>query len=399
MTTRYRYRAATSDGRVVEGVLQAPSESTALGELRRQRLYPVDLAPLPERRGRGRARSMARTPALALLARTVATMLGAGVTLDRALALAARQVPHPGVAAAVRQLRQDLQGGAGLAEAMGRHAELFGPTFIAMAAAGEESGALDESMTRLADHLDEMVELQAQIRSALVYPALMALTSFAGTVILLFFVVPRFAVMLEELGGTLPLSTRLLVGASELVLGGWWLMLLVGAALVAAGRSWLSSADHRRRLHAWRLAWPIVGELELRYATARFTRVLGMLLRSGRPMLPALRVARGAVSNTEIAARLERAAEAVRRGQRVHEALEGTLPPLAAELVAVGEESGRLDEMCLRIAETFDQEVRRALRTAVAVIEPALILLFGAVVAFVALAMLQAIYGMNVGLQ
>ena len=398
MTSSYRYRASTLEGRVVEGVVQAATEHTALEELRRQRLYAVDLAAVPDARLPSPRGSMARAPALALFARTVATLLAAGVTLDRALAFAAGQVPHAAVADAARQLREDLHGGASLADAMARHPPLFGPVFVAMASAGEESGALDEAMARLADHMDEVAELRAQIRSALLYPALMAVTSLTGTLVLLFFVVPRFAEMLGEMGQSLPLSTRVLVGVSELILGGWWAILLAALGLALGARAWLSRPGNQRRLDAWRLGWPLVGALETEYATARFTRVLGMLLKSGRPILSALRVARDAVHNGEVAARLDRSVEAVRRGQRVHEALAGTLPPLATELIAVGEESGRLDELCLRVAESYDGQVRRALRTAVAIIEPALILLFGVIVGFVALAMLQAIYGMNASL-
>jgi type II secretory pathway component PulF len=392
----YRYRASTVDGQVVEGVVQAASQRSALEELRRQRLVPVEVSPLADSRTTARRRSLSRSNALALFARTVATMLSAGVTLDRALAFAAEQARHPNVALAARQVHTDLQGGASLADAMARHPKVFSSLFVAMVSAGEESGALDEALVRLADHLDELVELRAQMRSSLVYPALMGIAAGAGITVLLLFVVPRFAAMLEEQGGTLPLSTTILVGLSRVVVSGWWLILIAIVLSLAGARTWLARPDNRRRWHAARLKWPLVGDLESKYATARFTRALGMLVRSGRPVLPSLRAARAAVTNLELAAGVERAAEAVSHGKRVNVALSGTLPPLATELIAVGEESGRLDELCLRVADSFDTEVRRTLRTLVAVIEPALILVFGLIVGFVALAMLQAIYGINV---
>jgi len=391
----YRYRAATLEGQVVEGVVQAATRPNALEELRRQRLVPIEVAPLAEARRAARRRSPGHTPALALFARTVATMLAGGASLERALGFAAGQAHHPDVAEAARRVHRDLQGGAGLAEAMSRQSRTFGTLFIAMASAGEESGALDEAMARIADHFEEQVELRGQVRASLLYPALMAIASGTGISVLLLFVVPRFAGMIDQAGGSLPVSTGLLVGASHLLVQGWWLLLILAVAGGLAGRSWLAQPGNRRRWHAWRLSWPLVGDLESRYATARFTRALGMLLRSGRPMLPALRAARAAVSNLELGEALDRAAEAVRHGKPVHAALTGTLPALAVELLAVGEESSRLDELCLRVAETYDGEVRRALRTLVGVIEPALILLFGLVVGLVALAMLQAIYGVN----
>jgi type II secretory pathway component PulF len=266
-----------------------------------------------------------------------------------------------------------------------------------MVAAGEESGALGEALGRLADHVEEAGDLRAQVRSALVYPALMGIVTGAGVIVLLLFVIPRFVAMLGAEPGSLPFSTRMLVAVSGVVTGAWPFLLVAGVAVGFGARAWLGRAENVRRWHAWRLKWPLVGELEVGYSTARFARALGMLLRSGRPTLPALRAARGAVSNLELSAALERAGEAVSHGQRVHVSLAGTLPPLACELIAVGEESGRLDELCMRVADAYDGDVRRTLRALVAVVEPVLILVFGVVVGFVALAMLQAIYGIDPG--
>jgi len=196
-------------------------------------------------------------------------------------------------------------------------------------------------------------------------------------------------------GGTLPLSTRLLLGASQVLTKGWWAWLLLAAALAYAVPTALARPETRRRWHAARLAWPWVGDIELKYSTARFARTLGLLVKSGVPLLPALKIARASATNLVVQEGVDRAAAALAEGSALAPALAGTLPPLAQQMIAVGEESGRLEELCLRIADSYDGEVRRALRTAVALLEPALILVFGALVGFVALAMLQAIYGIN----
>jgi len=162
-----------------------------------------------------------------------------------------------------------------------------------------------------------------------------------------------------------------------------------------AARAWLRDPAHRRRWHAARLRWPLVGDLERIIASARFTRAFGTLVRGGSGVLAALRVARGTLTNAALCAGVDDAIRAVERGEPVAEALRGTLPPLAAQLLAVGEESGTLDAMALRVADTYDAESQRALRSLVALVEPALIVGFGAVVGFVALAMLQAIYSIN----
>jgi type II secretory pathway component PulF len=396
MPTAFAYKAATDTGHVIEGTLQADSRQAALEELRRQRLFPVDVGPVAEART-SRTRKLNRNTATALFARTIATMLSAGVPLDRAVAFASQQARHPAVNAAGSAVLHDLQNGVAFSAALTAHPSVFNSLFSAMVSAGEESGALDEAMNRLADHLDEVVELRGQIRASLLYPALMGIVTSAGIIVLLLFVIPRFAAMLTQEGGGLPFSTRMLVGLSSIVVHGWPFIVAVAIAGVLAGRSWLARAGNRAKLHAWRLQWPLYGDIEAKYITAQFTRALGMLLRSGRPVLSSLRSARIAVSNDALANRVDQAAEAVSHGQRVHTALSGVLPPLATELIAVGEETGRLDELCLRIADAYDVEVRRTLRTLVAIIEPALILLFGGIVGFVALAMLQAIYGINIG--
>jgi type II secretory pathway component PulF len=392
---RYRYRAATAEGQVVEGVLQAPSRQTALAELHRQRLFPVTLDEVAPASTRPRGRAPSRQAAIALWTRNVSILLGAGVPLDRALAFTAEQAGHEGLADAVRQARRAVQSGSSLADALAPHPRYFGPLVVAMVAAGESSGALDIVFERLAAHLEEVAELRSQVRSALLYPALMAVVASVGVTVLLTFVVPRFATILGDVGGRLPATTRALVAASTLLTHWWWLLLAAAAALGYAAAAALGRPRYRAAWHRARLAWPRIGDLEVKYVTARFTRTLGLLLRSGVPMLSALRIARAAVGNVVLSEGVERAASAVAQGSAPAPALAGTLPALAVQMIAVGEESGRLEELCVRVADTYDGEVRRALRTAVAMVEPVMILAFGALVGFVALAMLQAIYSIN----
>lgn len=396
MTVRFRYRAATPQGQVVEGIVQAPSRQSVLEELRRQHLYPVTVdeataVPASKRVGR----RLGRRAAVTLWARNAATLLGAGVPLDRVLAFTTAHAEHAGLAEALRHVRRAVQSGNSLADALAQHPRYFDPLFVAMVSAGESSGALEVVFERLSGHLEESAELRAQVRSALLYPALMGVVACIGVIVLLGFVIPRFGAILSDIGSTLPLSTRLLVGASTLLTKGWWAWLLVGGAASYAIPRALARPENRRRWHAARLGWPVVGDLELKYATAKFARTLGLLLKSGLPVVPALKIARASSTNLIVQEGIDRAAGALSEGSALAPALAGTVPPLALQLIAVGEESGRLEELCFRVAETYDAEVRRALRTAVALLEPALILFFGALVGFVALAMLQAIYGID----
>lgn len=400
MSLAYRYRAATPAGEMVEGVVQAETPRAAMEELRRQTLVPVDVAPVASD-GMHAARHLPwldgrrRDAALATAARTLASMLAGGATLDRALRFAAEHAGTAELGSALDAVRRDVQRGETLANALRERQAIFGSLAPAVVRAGEESGTLDEALARFAEHVERARDLRAQLRAALLYPALMGIVAGVGVVVLLTFVVPRFVAILSDTGGALPLSTRLLIATSSAAVRWWWAWLALGVAALVAARAWLVVPGNRERWHAARLEWPVAGGLERAVATARFSRAFGTLLRGGAPLLTALRVGREAVDNLAVRAALETAERAVARGEPVAASLGGALPPLATQLLAVGEESGSLDAMSLRVADTFDAESQRTLRSLVALIEPLLIIAFGAMVGFVALAMLQAIYSIN----
>ncbi|MEP7380760.1 MAG: type II secretion system F family protein [Gemmatimonadota bacterium] len=398
MTVAFRYRAATAAGEVVEGVLQAPSSREAIDQLRRQTLVPFSVEPVgaTEREPRGRwVSGSRRDDALATATRTMATLLAGGTTLERALGFASEHAATHELRVALAGVRADVQRGETLASALRSRSALFGALAPALVRAGEESGTLDEALERLADHVERTRALRGDLRAALLYPALMGVVSGIGVLVLLAFVVPRFVAMLTDAGGTLPASTRLLVLLSAIVTRWWWFGASLGVVIGGALRTWGREPANRRRWHAARLGWPVVGTLERTVTAARFTRAFGTLLRGGSGVLASMRVAREAVTNAALAAGIDDAMRAVERGEGVAAALAGTLPPLATQLLAVGEESGVLDTMALRVADTYDAESQRTLRSLVALVEPALIVGFGALVGFVALAMLQAIYSIN----
>lgn len=392
---QFRYRAATPDGHMVEGVMHAPSRQSVLDGLRRQQLYPVRVDEAPAAVASSAGRRLARRAAVVLWTRNVATLLAAGVPLDRALAFTGQHAGHDGLAEAIGDVRRAVQGGSTLADALARQPKYFDALFVVMVSAGESSGALDIVFGQLSQQLEEGAELSSQVRSTLLYPAIMAVVSLIGVAVLLGFVIPRFATVLGDIGGTLPASTRLLLGVSHALRAWWWLWLLLAVLAAAVVPQALARPGVRQRWHAARLGWPYIGDIERKYSTARVARTLGLLLKSGVPALPALQISRASATNLVVREGLDHAAAALAEGSALAPALTGTLPPLAVQMMAVGEESGRLDELCLRIADSYDGEVRRAMRTAVALIEPALILTFGTLVGFIALAMLQAIYGID----
>lgn len=395
MATEFVYRAANSAGDVLEGKVTSQSRASALEDLRRQNLFPIQI----EEGARGRdhtvGRGSNRREAVRLWTRSMATLLGSGVTLERSLAFTVAQARNPDLTDALTAVRADVHAGVSLTTAMRKHARLFGNLHIALVAAGEETGALGAVMQRLADHMDEESELRGKIRTAMTYPAVMAIVTTVGLLVMVVFVIPRLADMLKDAGGTLPVSARLLIGGSSFAVTWWPLIAGVAAISMWEFRRWNRVPDNRRKWHARRLRLPVVGEIERELAAARFTRTLALLLSNGTGILAALRIARDGVPNEHLSAQIEKAAMGVSGGRKLSAELSGILPADALELIRVGEETGQLGKLSLRAAETYEADLGRRLRMLIGLIEPAFIVIFGGIVGFVAIAMLQAIYSIN----
>lgn len=415
---RWRYRASDLTGRETFGDLAAESSEAAVAALRARDLWVIDIEPLANGASNGVARgepdgrshslsqrvaarwsrvSGSDLEALAVLTRAVATLLAAGMPLERALSHAADERGDSGDWPSVfSALRDRIRGGESLASAstaVGQLPQSFAPAF----AAAESSGALPQTFERLASHIERQVRTRNAIRAALVYPMLLAVASIVGTTVILLVVVPRFSALLADSGVALPWATRalVLVGAA-LTSGGWWLFGAIALTAVLALR-WVQSPDGRARFHAARLGWPVIGPLERSRDAARYLDAFALALGNGVPVLSSMRLARGSVENQELARQLEPAEASVRDGAPVSRALNESFPPLALRLLEAGESAGALAAMSQRAAEAADALVQRRVTQLVAVIEPLLILLFGGIVGFVALALLQAIYGLNAG--
>ncbi|MCC6241343.1 MAG: type II secretion system F family protein [Gemmatimonadaceae bacterium] len=420
---RWRYRAAGADGTPVRGEIDAATERDAVDALRRQSLWVVELVPLtgggaesPEasaassREGSegasagavrvegsrlrviGQRRATDRD--LAVVMRAVATLLGAGVPLRRALVYASQETAGVAHRAAFGAVREAIERGSSLSAAM-QAQSIFPNTFAPIVAAGEASGTLDASLAALADDLERRAAMRERITSALLYPAILGFASIVGVVVILLVVVPRFATLIADGGGALPMSTRVLIALSAVLSRGWWIILLgLGLGAAVLQRAWHNGAS-RQRLDGARLRWPVVGALERMHAAAGYVGTFAMALRAGVAVLPAMGLSREVVPNQALQSDLRRAEERVRSGSTIGDALSGLLPPLTQRLLEAGETSGDLAGMAGRAATAADAEVQRVLTRAVALIEPVMILGFGGVVGFVALALLQAIYGLN----
>ncbi|HEX7049248.1 MAG TPA: type II secretion system F family protein [Longimicrobiales bacterium] len=394
----FSYRATTADGRLLRGIEEAASPLALERSLGVRGLYPLDIAPAaasarPRSRGfRSRRADVTET------VRYLATLLESGFPLDRALAAVVHVAARADVAESFAGVRAAVRGGARLADALAERPRMFPRIAVGMARAGERGGHLAEALARLAAQLEREQALRSRLTSAMLYPAIMTVVGGAALVVLVGFVLPRFVALLGDAGAAVPRSTALLLAIAAFV-GTWWPALLVGGITCAAlAVAYRRTPAGRRRTDTVLLRLPIVGALRQRAAAARLGRALATLLGAGLPIVPALDIGAETLADEAVAAELRRAREEVRAGGRLAAALGrgGAFPFLFLQMVEMGEESGRLPALLDRAAAGAEQELERNLERLVRLAEPAMILIFGGIIGFVALALLQAIYGVRV---
>ncbi len=403
----FEYSGFSAAGSKVSGMVEATGRRAALQKLREEGVFPSILREeKAETVGRRRPFSFGQegrrvsTLELAGATRQLATLLGAGLPLDEALATIGNQVEHPALVRAFGRIREEVVQGEALHLAISRQPRIFPILFVNMVQVGENSGTLDQVLERLAEYLEEQARLKSRIQAALAYPVLMALV---GTGVLLFlfaFVVPKVTRMLEDLGQSLPLPTLLLIRSSDFLMAWWWLLLLLAGAVAA----WL--VRYRRteagRLHFDRLALrlPLFGRLNLLLATARFTRTLGTLLHSGVPLLQALDITKNLMQNRILRDALTDTAVAVREGESLAAPLKrsGVFPPMVSQMAAIGERSGELENMLFRVADAYEHQVDMAMTGMLSLLEPLMILFMGTVVGFIVIAILLPIFQASQGI-
>ena len=405
----FAYRAADRRGHTVDGVVEAPDLRTAVEQLQQKTYYPIRLTPrdgAPVAAAPGTRRvalavvgsRRVATRDLVAFTQRLATLLEAGVPLDRALAIQAELAPTERLRAITRAILTDVRGGASLADALAKHhPHPFSRLYVNMVRAGERGGVLEVTLARLAEFLEEAHALREAVVSALIYPALLALVGTAAVVFLMTFVIPRFADVFRDLQGAIPAPTRLLLAVSGWLQRYWWLLGVGVLAATLAARVLLATAGGRLRVDRLTLRLPVLRDVLLEYEVARLARTLGTLLHSGVALVSALALVKETIANRYLAAKVGGLVEGVKRGAGLARpmAAAGVFPSLAVHMVRVGEETGRLEEMLLKVGATFDADTRSRLKRLIALAEPVIILLMGLVVGFIVVAMLLAIFSLS----
>ncbi len=399
----FEYEGLDSRGRSVRGIVDAEGPRAARAKLRRDGVFATRVA---EARRAERGRKWARLPGfqsglttneLALLTRQLSTLIDAGLPLVSALSALLDQSDAPRVRRVLSQVREGVNEGKAFHEVLADHPRSFPDIYRNMVRSGEASGTLPLVLGRLADFLEDSVAFQHKLRSALVYPILMGVL---GTGILWFLmtgVVPRVTGIFEDMNRVLPLPTRLLLGLSGWMQAYGWVFLPVGIGLFLGVRRYGRTPGGRLVLHGWVLRLPAVGRFVQVVAVSRFARTLGTLVGSGVPLLTALDISRAVLGNAVLERAVETARDEVREGRALHQALRdtGRFPSVVCQMVAVGEESGALDALLLKVSDAFEARVEAAVATLTSLIEPLMILALGGAVGFVVLAILLPIFEMS----
>lgn len=404
----FSYKAKDRQGEIISGTLEADSRSSAVSRLQVMGYFPMSIASEGggEEEGglaasitslRDRVGGGIRSRDVTQFYRQMSDLIGAGVPLVKSLGIVKVQCLNPKLKALLSQIDQDVQGGDTFTQALLRHPKTFGKLATAMVQAGEAGGLLEESLDRLADFAEKEEELKGQIASALAYPAIMVVAGGLAVSAIFTFVIPRIVGIFEQLNQTLPLLTQILIAISSFMTSYWYLLLGAGVLAYASLRRYISSERGGKQLDALVIKIPILGELILKRDVARFTRTLGALLRNGVPILNAFEIASQVLTNRVVRAEVEGVPESITQGGGIAPSLRDStvFPPVVTNMIAIGEETGNLAEVLLRVADSYEGQVDRQMKTATSVIEPLLILVMAIVVAFIVLAMLLPIFELD----
>ena len=403
---QFHYQATTPQGKIIEGVMEAGEERLVVSRLHDQGYLPLKInLPGPDTgktAGQGLSlpalgRGAVRQRDLLLLTQELATLLSAGLPLDRALSVLIGLTNKAQLRQAVEQILNKVKQGQSLAEALAEYPKIFPPLYVNMIKAGEMGGFLDTALERLAEYLERAQEVQEEVKSAIAYPAILVLVGGAAIVLMFTFVLPKFAVMFEDMGDALPLSTRFLLAVSYYLQTYWWLLML---STVGGGYGvwrYIATPQGRFAWDGWSLRLVLIGQLLQKREVGRFARTLGTLLKSGVPLLQALELVEEVVGNQVISRSLKDVRAGIREGQGIAGPLgaSGVFPSLALQMVSVGEETGRLDEMLMQVAAYYERDTQTQLRRLTSLVEPVLILTMGLIVGFVVIAMLLGVFSIN----
>ena len=401
----FQYTATDRAAKIVRGSMEAADERAVVTWLRANGYYPIKigqpgaaaevtpgLVRLPTRFSRGPS-----TQDVLAFTQQLATLLEAGMELDRSLAILLDLTDNQRFRSILRGVLADIQSGSSFADSLAKHPRLFSRLYVNMVKAGEASGVLEMILSRLAGFLERSKAVRDEVTSAMIYPLLLLLVGGGAVVVMMNFVIPRFAQIFADTKQLMPLPTRILLAISTFTTSYWWIFLGLIVVGWVALRAYLQTEEGRVRWDQWKLELPLLGGLIREIEVSRFARTFGTLLQSGVPVLQAVSIVKETITNRVIAGAMSRLQEGAKRGEGISGPLRatGAFPSFSIHMAKVGEETGKLEEMLIKVADTYDERVRRTVKRLTSLLEPVLILALGAIVGFIVLSMLLAIFSIN----
>ena len=376
---------------MVEGVIEATDEKAAIERLKNAGYIPLNVA-APREGIRKRFSLKSSKGSVLTFTTELSVLLGAGLPLDRSLNILSEISENDEMKAVIQSILKSIREGSSFSDALSRHPKIFPKLYVNMIRAGEAGGVLDVVLDKLNEFLESSKALKEHVFSVMIYPTILILTGGASIVVLLTFVLPKFSLIFAELGGSLPLPTKILLGFSNGLKTYWWIV----AAVIAAGwivfRNFIGSDSGRYKWDSFKLR--LMGDIIRKLETARFCRTLGTLLKSGVPLLQALHNSKDVINNRVIASAIDSVSSGAKEGKGIAAPLSMTkmFPQLALSMIKVGEETGQLDTMLMKVATTYEKSLNVAIKRFVTLLEPVMILGMGLIMGFIIISMLLAIF-------
>lgn len=397
MAETFIYKVRDRQGQIVEGELDADNTTVVAAKLREMGYIPISI---DQKESSGLKKeisfggSKVKLKDLSIFSRQFATMINSGLSLLRSLNILAEQTESKALAEVVKEVRNAVETGSSLSAALEKHPKVFNDLYVSMVRAGEIGGNLDHVLVRIAETIESQVALRGKVKSAMTYPVVVFGMVLLIVSAMLIFVVPMFKKLYDELGGKLPAPTQILIGVSDMVKNFWWLLAILTIGLVFGLRAWKKTDRGEMIWDTFLIKVPIFGPLFHKVALSRFTRTLAELIKSGVPILEALDIVSQTVGNRVISAAIIDVQSSVREGESIARPLleHSVFPPMVVQMMAVGEETGAIDTMLLKISEFYDQEVAAAVDALTSLIEPLLIAVMGVAVGGMVIALYMPMF-------
>ena len=401
----YEYTALSSSGKKTKGIIDADSVSAARQKIKSSGQYPVEITETTPQAGKSGRTSFlhielgqrVRQQEIHIATRQLATLLGAGIPLVQALNGLIEQTTNKSLKKIIAQIKDSVNEGNSLTAALSEHPRLFSRIYINMVRAGEASGSLDVVLERLAEFGESQQALKARIKAALTYPLFMAVVGTLVLFLLITFIVPSITRVFEGTSQALPLPTIILISLSGFFKNYWWLLILLIATAIMVVRFFITRPTGRRLWDRLKLTLPLLGDLNIKIASARLGRTLSSLLESGVPLVTALQIVKNILNNTILADTIDDATRELEKGRSLSQILKKSpwFPPMLVQMIGVGEQSGALEKMLGKVADNYEREVEAKILAMTSLIEPIMILVMGGVVSFIVVSILLPIFEMN----